>query len=647
MSDAQNNVTAMPTRADSKPLNQVTKFGELFSNTEFIRRIEEVVPKQLTPGRMLRTMIAVIRQTPKLQECDVLDVAGKMLVCAQAGLEIGTPLGHAYLVPFQNNERVNGKWVKRWVCQVIFGYHGLLDLSYRSGLIMSVNARQVWQDEVKANLFSFQYGTDRHLRHIPQGQQHDDSPEAQAAGRAEDPVWVWAHSSMKDGGDAFEVLPWGEIEAIRDRTQAYKYALLRLEDARKEGKNLPSGYTQAPWVQHRGKMAMKTAFRQLSNWMPRSIEVASLLAIDGAQERRPVDFGPLLDAKDFIGAAADVSEVSGDPGVVHNVRNQDRVTGDTPPDDDGEIPPNDGGETIDQSAGQQTTKTEPKRRRTTSSQEKPADPPPVPETTPPPAPVTETASETEASGFDWPILDEIGEPVGETMHSDPVGWARTFMQRWEKSPNQLGLEEHNADALDEAIKLSEEAASLLAEMQPVEMGTVPMPLERGGKPNTIAYLRDLKNDMAALTPEDFTQWVDLQRAVIMGAAQSTKQLAIKAIVQRAKELGIPPPDGSSFQAAPATAAATAAPTAAPAASASAPATASGQSKDDKLAQSFLEHLDTLNTEPEVNAYSGTGAVRTVLDRWRAEDPPRYNSVVSAFHQRNIDIRAKAGASTGR
>ncbi len=287
-------------------------------------------------------------------------------------------------------------------------------------------------------------------------------------------------------------------------------------------------------------------------------------------------------------------------------------------------------------------KTEAKRRRTTPSQEKPADPPPAPETTPPPPPAT--APVTETASFDWPILDEIGEPIGETMHSDPVAWARTFMQRWEKSPNQLGLEEQNADALDEAIKLSEEAASLLAEMQPVEMGTVPMPLERGGKPNTIAYLRDLKNDMAALTPEDFTLWVDLQRAVIMAAPQSTKLLAIKAITQRAGELGVAAPNGWNGTA---TAAPAAAPTAAPAASASAPATASGQSKDDKLAQSFLEHLDTLNTEPEVNAYSGTGAVRTVLDRWRAEDPPRYNSVVSAFHQRNIDIRARAGASTGR
>ena len=47
--------------------------------------------------------------------------------CAQLGLEPGSGMGQAYLIPFKDE------------CQFIIGYRGLLNLVYRSGHLRSLN----------------------------------------------------------------------------------------------------------------------------------------------------------------------------------------------------------------------------------------------------------------------------------------------------------------------------------------------------------------------------------------------------------------------------------------------------------------------------------------------------------------------------
>lgn len=236
---------------------------------------------------------------------------------------------------------------------------------------------------------------------------------------------------------------------------------------------------------------------------------------------------------------------------------------------------------------------------------------------------TGTTETTEASGFDWPLFDQIGETIGETTYEQPVAWAKAFIALWEKTgPDMRGaLEEHNADAIDAAVEASEEAAAILGDTEAPALEVVALQVIRG-KADTIGYLRDLKNHMATLTSEDFNRWVDLQRPTIMGAAASTKLSAMKVIALKATELGLPAPGGwdkpPSNGAAPMSAVAGA---------------GHEESKDGEIERRIIEHLDTLNTVAEIQAYSNTAAVKVPRDRWQREAPARVTTIDSAFQGR--------------
>ena len=81
-----------PRREDSRPLREVAKLGDLFSNAEFLRRMQNAVPSIITPTMMLSSLAGSLRKSPDLAQCSVADVAGKALLLAQAGLPPDTPL---------------------------------------------------------------------------------------------------------------------------------------------------------------------------------------------------------------------------------------------------------------------------------------------------------------------------------------------------------------------------------------------------------------------------------------------------------------------------------------------------------------------------------------------------------------------------
>ena len=196
---------------------------------------------------------------------------------------------------------------------MIFGYPGLIDLSYRTGLVRNIHPDVVFPGDE----FSFEYGTNAHLKHVPRQRRPGDVP-----------LFAYMHAQLKDG-QAFEVMPYADVLAIRNKAQAYRYALEAKEKAESEGKRLPASWTEAPWVAHEFAMARKTAVRAGSKWLPRSVELYSALAVEDAQDRgRHVDFGAVMDAKtidgspDYLSAAAEAisDEPPVDPGTAHGIR---------------------------------------------------------------------------------------------------------------------------------------------------------------------------------------------------------------------------------------------------------------------------------------------------------------------------------------
>ena len=112
--------------------------------------IKAALPKHITPERMTRIIMTEVRKTPKLAECDRSSFFGAMIQCVQLGLEPGTGLGHAYLLPY-------GREV-----QLIVGYQGMIDLAERSGRV-TVDAHVIYEKDD----FDYSLGLKPHLNHKP------------------------------------------------------------------------------------------------------------------------------------------------------------------------------------------------------------------------------------------------------------------------------------------------------------------------------------------------------------------------------------------------------------------------------------------------------------------------------------------------
>ncbi len=218
-------VGPMPKRSHHMPLSKVTKLQDAFDHPQFFDRIKQATPKHLSPDRMLAVFVQSVQKTPKLAKCNMMSLLGAFLSVASVGLEPNTALQHAYLIPFDKRGKNpdTGKWeVIRTDVQVIFGYQGLLELAYRSGLLRSVHADVVWDTDE----FDFWYGSGANLRHKPLGGTRKTGVL---------PTWAYMHANLKGDSEMFEVMPISDVLAVRDSTQAYQQAIRAHDEANKKG----------------------------------------------------------------------------------------------------------------------------------------------------------------------------------------------------------------------------------------------------------------------------------------------------------------------------------------------------------------------------------------------------------------------------
>ena len=207
-----------------------------------------VLPKHVSPDRMLKIALGAMRTTPKLMNCTLESLLGGVVQCSQLGLEPNTPLGHAYLIPFDNRK----KGVTE--VQIVLGYKGLIDLARRSGQVVSIAAHEVCEHDK----FDYAYGLDERLDHRP------------AMGERGKVIAFYAVAKLKDGGHAFEVMSRAQVEKIRDESQNYKFA---------------KDKAGSVWGQHFVEMGRKTVLRRLFKYLPVSIELATASALDDLTAR--------------------------------------------------------------------------------------------------------------------------------------------------------------------------------------------------------------------------------------------------------------------------------------------------------------------------------------------------------------------------
>jgi recombination protein RecT len=229
-------------------LAETPKFRTLSTFLETRKgQIAKVLPKHLTPDRILKVALLATLRTPKLLECSPESLYLAILKCSELGLEPGGALGHAHLVPFKND------------VQLIIGYQGLIELALRTGELETIEARIVYANDK----FTLRFGNETTLSHEPY-----------LAGDPGPQLAVYAVARRKDSGELqIEPIPWYKIEAL----QAKQLAGIREDWAKK----------QSPWTTALDEMARKTAVRRLSKYLRLSPEKAEALSAaldyDGGQ----------------------------------------------------------------------------------------------------------------------------------------------------------------------------------------------------------------------------------------------------------------------------------------------------------------------------------------------------------------------------
>ena len=187
--------------------------------------------KHITPERLVKGFLSVASRNPKLLDCTPISILNCCIIAGELGLEIGRPMGGMHVVPFKN------------VATPIPDYRGLIDLAYRSGMVLSVEADTVRQNDQ----FDYQRGTDSRLFHKPASKNRGNI------------IGFYAVAHIRDGRPVFEYLTTEEVDGYRDKSPAYQYAVNK-------------GSNDTPWIANYEPMGKKTCVRRLANWLPQNPE---------------------------------------------------------------------------------------------------------------------------------------------------------------------------------------------------------------------------------------------------------------------------------------------------------------------------------------------------------------------------------------
>lgn len=246
-----NNLAARATAKNGAPANRAPSLTDSIRSME--GQFQLAAPKGAEAAQLVRDALTLVRQTPKLAECDQASVLGSLMSCAQLGLRPGSALGHAYLLPMYDSRARGHK------ATLVLGYRGLIELAFRSGQVKSIESRVIYENDE----YHVAYGLNANLIHTPF-----------MGGDRGKPVAYYAVFHTVNGGYNFEVMSQHEMEQHRDR-----YALAKNKQ----------GQVVGPWRDNFVEMARKTMIRKIAPYLPKSTDLMTAIAAD---ERVRVDLAP-------------------------------------------------------------------------------------------------------------------------------------------------------------------------------------------------------------------------------------------------------------------------------------------------------------------------------------------------------------------
>ncbi len=219
-----------------------TKLTKSMSIEDLIKamqpEIKKALPEVITPERFTRMALSALNTTPKLRECTQMSFLAALMNAAQLGLEPNTPLGQAYLIPYNNKGVME--------CQFQIGYKGLIDLSYRNPQMQIISAQAVYENDE----FSYELGLNPKLEHRP------------TLGERGEVRLFYGLFKLVNGGFGFEVM---------SKTAMDEYA-------KEYSKAFDSSFS--PWKSNYIGMAKKTVIKQALKYAPLKTDFRKALSND-------------------------------------------------------------------------------------------------------------------------------------------------------------------------------------------------------------------------------------------------------------------------------------------------------------------------------------------------------------------------------
>lgn len=230
-------------------------------------RIAALIPLStgLTPSRCIAVVLDALSRDPALLECHGPSIVRTTLQATEVGLELGSPIGEAYLVPFWNGKK------GRKEASLIIGYKGFVKLG--AGTFDPPRLVRA------GDSFEYSLGTAAEIHHKP------------GAGDIKQRGDVTAAYAIAHIGDrfVFDVMDRAELDKIRSAAKA----------------------TRGPWVDHRDEMYRKCPVRRLAKYLDlnpltkRAVEVDDLDALrrgDVGHMREGFDAGRAEELKAMLAA---------------------------------------------------------------------------------------------------------------------------------------------------------------------------------------------------------------------------------------------------------------------------------------------------------------------------------------------------------
>lgn len=232
--------TELSTKTEST--KESAKLKKSMSIDELIKamepQIKKALPSVITPERFTRMALSALNTTPKLKECTQISFLAALMNAAQLGLEPNTPLGEAYLIPYNN----------RGVCECQFqiGYKGLLNLAYRNQDMQIVSAQEVYENDY----FEYEFGLNPKLIHRP-------ALKDRGGVKA-----FYGLFKLSNGGFGFEVMSKEDMDA----------------HAKEYSKGFDSSFS--PWKTNYISMAKKTIIKKALKYAPLRTDFRKALVTD-------------------------------------------------------------------------------------------------------------------------------------------------------------------------------------------------------------------------------------------------------------------------------------------------------------------------------------------------------------------------------